>query len=159
MLYDRIENALDICSEHVESLDPDNIKDKELMTYLVAGLVILIVSEYEEHLEAVFVKRAERCGDVHAVNYIRKTLSQKFRSPDLGKINTILSNFDRSYKASFLGAVENSPEHAAWDSLLKARHAVVHKKGTLNLTFSELKANYNLTKQVISSVETTLGIT
>lgn len=158
MFYQRIENAIDTCSEHVSNLDPTNIKDKELETYLVAGLVVLIVSEYEDHLESVFVKRAEQCGDEHATNYIKKTLSQKFRSPDLSKINETLNRFDNSYKSSFLGAVENSPEHAAWDSLLKARHAVVHKKGSLNLTFRELKEKYPLTKQIISSVESTLGV-
>tara|TARA_B110000879_G_C10809798_1_gene369900 strand:+ start:54 stop:536 length:483 start_codon:yes stop_codon:yes gene_type:complete len=158
MFYQRIENAIDICNEHVNTLDPTNIKDKELETYLVAGLVVLIVSEYEDHLESVFVKRAEQCGDAHATNYIKKTLSQKFRSPDLGKINETLNRFDSSYKALFLGTVENSAEHAAWDSLLKARHAVVHKKGNLNLTFGELKEKYPLTKQIISNVEATLGI-
>ena len=158
MFYQRIENAIDICSEHVSHLDPTNIKDKELETYLVAGLVVLIVSEYEDHLESVFVKRAEQCGDEHATNYIKKTLSQKFRSPDLSKINETLNRFDNSYKSLFLGAIENSPEHAAWDSLLKARHAVVHKKGNLNLTFRELKEKYPLTRQIISSVETTLGV-
>lgn len=158
MFYQRIENAIEICNEHVSRLDPTNMKDKELETYLVAGLVVLIVSEYEEHLESVFVKRAEKCGDEHATNYIKKMLSQKFRSPDLSKINETLGRFDSSYKNSFLGAVENSPEHAAWDSLLKARHAVVHKKGNLNLTFGELKEKYPLTKQVIASVEVTLGV-
>lgn len=158
MFYQRIENAIDTCNEHVSTLDPTNIKDKELETYLVAGLVVLIVSEYEDHLESVFVKRAEKCGDEHATNYIKKTLSQKFRSPDIGKINETLNRFDSLYKISFLGAVENSPEHAAWDSLLKARHAVVHKKGNLNLTFGELKEKYALTKKIISSVEATLGV-
>ena len=85
-------------------------------------------------------------------------LSQKFRSPDIKKINETLNTFDSSYKQSFLGAVENSPEHAAWDSLLRARHAVVHKKGNLNLTLRELKEKYPLTKQIISSVEATLGV-
>lgn len=158
MFYQRIENAIDTCNEHVNNLDPTNIKDKELETYLVAGLVVLIVSEYEDHLESVFVKRAEQCGDAHVTNYIKKTLSNNFRSPDLGKINGTLNRFDSSYKDSFLGAVENSPEHAAWDSLLKARHAVVHKRGSLNLTFGELKEKYPQTKQIISSVETILGI-
>lgn len=68
MFYQRIENAIEICNNHVSSLDPTNIKDKELETYLVAGLVVLIVSEYEDYLESIFVKRAEQCGDVHATS-------------------------------------------------------------------------------------------
>ncbi|MBN3194341.1 HEPN domain-containing protein [Pectobacterium versatile] len=142
----------------MSQLDPMNLKDKELETYLVAGLVVLIVSEYEEYLESIFSKRAELCGDLHAANYIKKTLSQKFRSPDLSKINETLSRFDGTYKDSFQSSIENSPEHAAWDSLMKARHAVVHKKGNLNLTFRELYQKYPLTKAVISNVESVLGV-
>jgi hypothetical protein len=125
---------------------------------LVAGLVVLIVSEYEEYLEKLFIKRAEQCGDQHATNYIKQTLNQKFRSPDLSKINETLSRFDSSYKTTFLQNVENSAEHAAWDSLMKARHAVVHKKGSLNLTFGELCEKYPLTKKLIKCVEDALGI-
>lgn len=158
MHYERIENALDVCSDHIANLDPSNLKDKELETYLVSGLVVLIVSEYEEYLEQLFGKRADRCGDAHASNYIKKTLSQNFRSPDLSKINQTLSRFDGAYKETFLGEVENSPEHAAWDSIMKARHAAVHKKGSLNMTFLELKEKYPLTKNLISSVESALGV-
>lgn len=156
--YQRIDNAIEICRQHVSGLDPTNIKDKELETYLVAGLVVLIVSEYEEYIESVFSKRADLCGDEHAANYIKKTLSQKFRSPDLSKINETLNRFDGTYKVSFLDNIENSPEHAAWDSLMKARHAVVHKKGSLNLTFGELCQKYPLTKVVISNIENVLGV-
>jgi hypothetical protein len=157
-IYQRIDNALEICRQHIQTLDPTNVKDKELETHLVAGLVVLIVSEYEEYLESIFFKRADICGDAHAANYIKKTLSQKFRSPDLSKINETLSRFDGTYKTSFLDNIENSPEHAAWDSLMKARHAVVHKKGSLNLTFHELCQKYPLTKTVITNVESVLGI-
>jgi len=156
--YQRIDNAIETCRQHVSGLDPTSIKDKELETYLVAGLVVLIVSEYENYLESVFAKRADRCGDEHAANYIKKTLSQKFRSPDLSKINETLNSFDGAYRASFLNSIENSPEHAAWDSLMKARHAVVHKKGSLNLTFGELCQKYPLTKVVISNIENVLGV-
>lgn len=158
MHYQRIENAILTCKTHVSELDPMDVKVKELETYLVAGLVVLIVSEYEEYLEKLFIKRAEQCGDQHATNYIKQTLSKKFRSPDLSKINETLSRFDSSYKDTFQKSIVNSPEHAAWDSLMKARHAVVHKKGNLNLTFGELCENYPLTKDVIKSVETALGI-
>lgn len=159
MYYQRIDNALEICSEHVNRLDSTNIKDKELETFLVAGLIVLIVSEYEEYLESLFCRRAETCGDNHAANYIKKTLSEKFRSPDLSKINETLNRFDGAYKNSFMGNIENSPEHAAWDSLMKARHAVVHKRGNLNLTFRELNEKYPLTKKIITNVETVLGVT
>jgi len=157
MIHQRIENALTTCQKHVMGLDPTDVNHMEMQTYLVAGLVVLIVSEYEEYLEELFVKRAEMCGDLHATNFIRATLSQKFRSPDLSKINETLNRFDATCKKNFLGTIENSPAHAAWDSIMKARHAVVHKKGNLNLTFQELISNYQLTKDIIQHVEASLG--
>lgn len=117
----------------------------------------LIVSEYEEYLESLFVRRAERCGDGHVSNFVKNSLSHKFRSPDLGKINETLKRFDESYREGFTQEIENSQNHAAWDSILKARHAVVHKQGQLNLTFRELKEKYILTKEIIKSVESVLG--
>jgi RiboL-PSP-HEPN len=156
--YLRIESALETCKNHVRSLDPTDMADKELETYLVAGLVVLIVSEYEEYLELLFGKRAEMCGDNFASNYIKKNLSKLFRNPDLNKIHNALKNFDESYLLCFRREIENSPSHAAWDSLIKARHAIVHKAGPLNLTFHELMANYPLTKDVIRNVESALGL-
>lgn len=159
MHYQRIENALQICSDHLSGLDSMDLKNKELETYIVSGLVVLIVSEYEEYLEGIFGIRAKKCGDLHVENFIRQALSRNFRSPDLGKINEQLKRFDNSCKVAFMRQVENSQHHAAWDSIMKARHAIVHKQGDLKLTFGELLKNYALTKVVINEVEAALGLT
>ena len=152
MIYTRIESALTVCEEHIAKLDPTDLAEKELETYIVSGLILLIVSEYEEHLESLFIRRAEACGDSSACNYIKLTLNQKFRSPDLSKIHQTLKNFDDAYLSNFKQEIENSPKHAAWDSVMKARHAVVHKKGQLNMTFRELKNIYPLTKEIIKKL-------
>lgn len=157
MIFQRIENALNLSKTHLKEMDEADFSTKEVEIYLVSGLVMLIVSEYEEYLESVFKKRAEYCGDNYVSNYLKTTLSQNFRSPDLGKINKTLKMFDESCRNSFLQKVENSPEHAAWDSLLIARHAVVHKKGDLKLTFNELESTYNKTKKIISDVESAIN--
>lgn len=158
MYSQRIESAFLVCEKHLSTLDAADMLSKEIETYIVAGLVVLIVSEYEEHLEALFSRRAEMCGDSHASNFIKTMLNQKFRSPDLGKINDTLKLFDVSCKDAFIKEVENSQNHAAWDSIMKARHAVVHKKGLLNLTFRELKEKYSLTLHILHNVENVLGV-
>ena len=158
MQYQRIDSAINTCDVHISMFDPSNIAEKEIESYLVAGLVTLIVSEYEEYLEKAFALRADQCGDQYASNFIKHTISQKFRSPDLSKINETLKRFDVTYKDDFKREIENSLHHAAWDSIMKARHAVVHKKGQLNLTFRELKIAYQNTKHIISKVESVLGI-
>ena len=158
MQYQRIDSAISTCESYISRLDSGDISDKEVETYIVSGLVTLIVSEYEEYLEKAFSLRAEQCGDQHVSNFVKHTISQKFRSPDLGKINNTLKKFDTGYCDEFKSEIENSQHHAAWDSIMKARHAVVHKKGQLNLTFRELKNAYQLTKNIIHNVELVLGI-
>ncbi|WP_334029387.1 HEPN domain-containing protein [Alteromonas sp. P256] len=158
MNFNKIDNALNTCSAYIAEMDLTEITNKEVETYLVGGLVVLIVSEYEDYLESAFVKRAEKCGDECAINFIRTMLSRKFRSPDLRKINDTLKSFDSTLRDVFHTDIKDSPEMAAWDSLMKARHAVVHKQGSLNLTFRELKENYAKTKRVIQAVESTLGL-
>jgi len=156
MPYSRIETALTICSEHVTQLDSDSPHLPELETYLVAALVLVIVSEYEELIEKLFVRRAERCGDIAVAHFVRETMGQKFRSPDLGKITETLSKFGGAYKELFSASVLNTEAHAAWDNIMRARHAVVHKRSNLNITLRELQQSYMKTKDIISSLETTL---
>ena len=155
-IFNKIENALSKCKEHLHSLDKYDIKDAEVESYLVAGLVLLIASEYEEHIEEIFVKRVEKVGDSQVENYFKWFFSQKFRSPDMSKINETLKRFDVSLKESFWETLENSEAHTAWDAIMKARHAVVHKGGNLNLTFQELNARYPLTKNIIDKLEAVL---
>lgn len=157
MIFEKIDNALNVCERHIKNLDETNIDTKEVQNYLVTGLILLIVSEYEEYLESIFIKRAELCGDKCVSNFVKVMLSQKFRSPDLSKVNETLKRFDEDYKVAFFKEIENSPEHAAWDSMMKARHAVVHKKGQLNMTYHELKIAYPLTKNIIQQLEKILN--
>lgn len=158
MPYQRIEFAIKLCVDHVREIDSDSPDLPELESYLVAGLVLLIVSEYEELIEDIFTKRAEQCGDAEVVNYVRSMITQKFRSPDLSKITETLGRFGGNYKDLFSNSVLNTEAHAAWDNIMKARHAVVHKKSILNLTLRELQNSYPKTKTVIANLKQTLGV-
>ncbi len=157
-VHDTIEDAIAICEAKLRALDAVGAETVEVERFVVAGLVVFIVSEYEEYLESLFRGRADLCGDAHVANFIKKTVAQKFRSPDLGKINELLKRFDKSCLDAFAAEIENSKPHAAWDSIMKARHAVVHKQGQLNLTFRELKEKYESSKAVVISVGAAIGV-
>ena len=158
MVFSKIENALNVCKSHLDSLDRNDPKIIEIENYLVAGLVILIVSEYETLIEDLFSTRADMCGDSHVASYTKSMIAQTFRSPDLTKITSTLNRFGRDYKHKFSNKILNTPQHAAWDNIMKARHAIVHKKSNLNLTFRELQSSYQETKTVIAEICNTLGV-
>ncbi|MGA2070794.1 MAG: HEPN domain-containing protein [Sedimentisphaerales bacterium] len=156
MPYERIEYAIKVCVEYLNKCDKTSPDLPEIESRIVSGLVVLIVSEYEERIENTFIKRAEQCGDNAVSTYIRNILAEKFRSPDIGKITETLGRFGGTFKESFSKTVLNTESHAAWDNIMRARHAVVHKKGTLNLTLRELEGDYPKTKYVISQLEAVL---
>ena len=158
MPFARIEQALKTCEKHLDSIDQGDPNRPEIESYIVSSMVLLIVSEYEQLIEGLFVQRAEQSKDGAVANFVKTTIAQSFRSPDLGKINQTLKKFDQAYSDSFMGTVENTEFHAAWDNIMTARHAVVHKRGALNLTFLELSKTYPKTKRVLSQLKRALGV-
>ena len=90
--------------------------------------------------------------------YVRSTFAHKFRSPDLSKITETLGCFGDDYRQSFSANIIDTKYHAAWDNIIRARHAIVHKSGVLNITFDELVSSYPKTKTVISALNSALGL-
>jgi len=150
MEFPRIDSALETCRRHLDSLNETDVGlAVELENHLVAAMTVLIVSECEVFIEELFGKRGDRCGDTPVARYVRSQLTRRFRSPDLGKVNEVLSWFGQDYRNEFFGNLENTPEHAAWDNLMRARHFIVHRQGAMNLTFRELSESYQRTTSVL----------
>jgi hypothetical protein len=158
MPFLKIDSALSTCKSHLDSLDSTDPSRAEIEAHMVSALVVLIVSEYEELIERMFAERADRSGDKRLAQYVRATIAKGFRSPDLSKITKTLGQFGADYKESFSNVILDTEQHAAWDNIMKARHAVVHKSGTLNITLAELLLTYPRTKVVLAELKKTLQI-
>lgn len=154
-IFTKIDDAFNVCDNYLSQMI--DIDTNELQVFLTRSLTILIVSEYEEYLEKLFNDRAKSCGDICVANYIQKMLHQKFRSPDLSKINDILKSFHAKYFDKFSENYINTPAHQSWDSLLKARHSIVHKKGELQITYKELKMIYQDTQSILDGIKEVLA--
>lgn len=131
----------------------DNIK----LCYL-KSLVLLIVSEYEIIIEKIFYLRARECKDTILANFVKTQINNKFRSPDISKITNILKMFDDHLSNVFLQTINNTPAHAKWDNLLRARHHIVHRQGNLNLSYEELISSYEMTKKIILELASILNV-
>jgi hypothetical protein len=158
MQFRKIDAAIKTCKAHLDSLDDADPTTIEIETYLVSAIVLLIVSEYEGMIEGFFIERSNKCADLHVCNYVRTQISQKFRSPDLSKITELLGKFGRDYKDLFSNKTINTPAHAAWDNIMKARHAIVHNRGSLNITIREVVSSYARTKEIIDALRDTMGL-
>lgn len=154
MIFLNINNAFSTTETFINSLNQEDINHLEIQTHIVSGLVLLVVSEYETHFEHLFNQRASKCRDTYVCNYIKKALSNNFRSPDIGKINETLKRFDQSYQQKLLDYQEQNPQvKSSWDSLMRARHYIVHKQGNAQVTFRDLKIIYQNTIKMIDAVE------
>ncbi len=159
MYHEKIIASINRCNAHLGTLDKSDASTAELEAFLVSSLILLIVSEYEIAIEEMFVQRALRCGDSHIIQYVKSNLARKFRSPDLKKITETLGQFGGDYRESFSKVIINTENHAAWDNIMTARHAIVHKNGSLNITLVELVETYPKTKVVLDVLRNILGLT
>ena len=158
MHFPLIESAIATCERHMNGLPEDDPHVIEIENHLVSSLVVLLASELEQFIELCFCRRAAGSGDPEVASYVRNTMSRSFRSPDLGKINRTLGFFSSEYRERFWSEVENSASHAAWDNIMRARHAVVHKQGSMNLTLREFRDAYPKIQDVTGRLLDVLGL-
>lgn len=165
MRLPHIDHAFELCATHRLSANAaglDAFQVKEVEHYLLRAMVMLIVSHYEQIVENLFVKRAEKCGDVEIHNLISALADRKFRSPDLGKIKDMLKMLSPSCRGTFHTQIDvNQPQaKAAWESLITARHAIVHKEnqGSVTLTWSDLETAYEESQRVLQALANALGL-
>src|SRR6266542_568090 len=128
----------------------------EIENHVLRSTVLLMVSEYEEYIEKLFIKRAARTNDQHIHNFFVKHMDRKFRNPNLGKINEMLGQMGGTYRQAFQDRVEVNNPHvkASWDSILTARHAIAHKEnaGVINLSWQDLENAVTNTRLVLEAL-------
>ncbi len=151
-MFESIDMQIEESQKEIKLINEKGIDVEKIKLQYLRSLILLIVSEYENILEKIFIHRASLCNDEHVLNYVKFQIEKKFRSPDLGKINQTLGFFDNTIKKSFMDTINNTPTQAAWDNIMKARHFIVHKQGALNITFEELLLSYKETKKVLYEI-------
>ena len=150
------QSSIDDSLRAMEFLEQSNFDVLEMKVHVLSGLVLAIVSDYELSIEKLFNDRAAKANDHHFAEFIRQTIHQKFRSPDINKITMTLGRFGDDYRLAF-ASILNTPEHAAWDNLLRARHAIVHRQGILQMTLRDLRDELPRTVAIYARLREVLG--
>ena len=166
MHFQQIDAAMTICRKHKsesQAAGLNSFEMKEIEHYLLRAMVLLIISHYEQYIEKLFIKRAEKAGDPEIRSMIAKFLGNKFRSPDLGKINDMLKALSMSCHANFQVQIQSKQPQvkASWDSLMTARHAIVHgaNGAPISLTWTDLEKDYQQSTRVLQALANALGLT
>lgn len=152
-----IQQSLATCRAHLDNIPDSDLTKTEVESRLVAGLVLLIVSEYEVLIGQLFKQRVAQCGDPHVCNYFGKSIARRFW-PRLATISEVLGMFGEDYRHQFLSTIQHTPEHAAWDNIVAERHAVAHKSGPRQMTLGDLISAFPDSWGVIAALKQALGL-
>ncbi len=149
-----VDNALAAATKFFADKQVQSAPGVDYAKHLVTqGLVVLTVSEFEQHIEQTFKKRAQLCGDIAVANFVEKMLHETLRSPDLSKILSVLGKFEDSRRVTMKSKVENNAVHVAWDNIMKARHAAVHKKSVFQMTLEEFVTTMPTAEKVLDALD------
>jgi RiboL-PSP-HEPN len=155
MHFPRLDNAIAVSKKH---LDATKAYGTEIESFLVAFLLVTIIAEFEERLEAIVAKRAERAADSHIQAFATHYAHVAVRSPKISDIAGVLGYFGADYKDAFQKKITNTAAHRAYDLLLTNRHTVAHRT-VPNMTFVELEAAYPESVKVIDAAAEALSLT
>ena len=154
MQFLEIEHAFSFTDGLLSKLQKEGFDTAELEMHFVRSIVTLIVSEYEVFIEDIFNERATQCEDTEIINFVNVTISRVFRSPEICKISDNLKKLSDDIKNKFCNKNRDISYIAQneWDNIMKARHAIVHKSGILQMTYSELKKSYIKSLEIINNL-------
>lgn len=154
MDFPRIDAALKSCREH---LDATASRNSEIELFLVNYVLGVIYAEYEQAIRFVIVGRSQTGADAHHDAFVAVAVKRITRSFRLSELCGYLNYFDGTCKKDFLGKVENSQYHSAWDSLMHSRMDFAHASGA-QLTLDEVEGYYANSKVVLEAFEAAIGI-
>jgi hypothetical protein len=154
MTLRRIDNALAVCKTHLDGTDT---RGTEIESYLVAYLLTLVASEYEQRVEALFSLRAMKCGDPHVHSFVTSACGRIIRSPRCSEIAGALGMFDAKCKTDFQAKVNNQACQTSYDKIITNRQLVAHLTGS-NMTFAELERDAAESIMVLEAVVDALGL-
>lgn len=161
MKVSSVDNAIASWTTHKSQVASHSSNVSEIETFTVRCLLLMLISEYENVIEKMFCKRAQKANDPDLHSFVKTTISRSFRSPDLGKINEHLKRLGVAHRDRFQAEIEvNQPEvKAAWDSLMLNRHNVVHGVGTFTIGWQDFIDAYNKSQVMMTELANTLGLT
>lgn len=119
-------------------------------SYLAKFLVVFICGIYEEVIENVVNERIDKQKNTEISNYIRKSLKDTFKNPDMKNIKGLLGKFNEKWKSE----IENLSREAqtAIDNIVNDKNSLAHGSA-ITLTPKEIIRYYSDSMIVINKID------
>ncbi|MBK8291794.1 MAG: hypothetical protein IPK96_13540 [Flammeovirgaceae bacterium] len=134
----KIDTAIRTCNEH---LSQTNSRQTEIESFLTQYLLVLMCATFEEEIESILLKRADKIHDLHIKSFFKNCIDKTFRSIKSSELSGILGKFGADYKETFQKKANGTVEETSYNSIVVNRHDTAHSKGS-PITFNELVQYY-----------------
>ena len=149
-----VDAEIELCEEHLRAA---GAFDTEIETFLVRYLLVLICGRYEETIESLVVRRAERAGDAQVTQFVKSAVDRMVRSPKTSDIAGLLDRFGEEEKDRFREKVKDTRAELSFNGIVANRHAIAHG-GTVQMTFEDLRKDYSRSLAVLEECASALGV-
>lgn len=117
--------------------------DPELSAYLAGYLVVLISGVYEDCIEYLINRRADKSGDPELTSYVRARTGQRFRNPNEGNVTGVLNEFSTAYGKMFERNVPTQSK-VALNSIANNRTWLAHgATSKMQVTVADVAGYFN----------------
>jgi hypothetical protein len=134
-----IDEALNSCEQHLTST---NTAGTEIEALLTRAAVVLTCSAFEEQIEQIISRRAERLDDPAMVSFCKSCIKAVFRSTFKSDLAGLINRFGPKFKEHFNSLIQDHAKAVTfYDNIITNRQGVAHTK-SLNITLKELREFY-----------------
>lgn len=153
MDFPRVENALELCANH---LDHTGTRNTPVEAVLVGYLLTITYAEYERAVRQLVSERGDLHGDHHLSAFMSWASERLIRSIAIGEIARVLGRFDDACLAAFKFSVHDTPIQVAFDNIVNNRHDVAHRLGA-RITLAEFETNYRASLPIFDAIQDALS--
>jgi hypothetical protein len=153
MRFGQLDSQIAKCEGHLALTGTAN---SEVEFYLTQYLLVRIWAEYESRIKLLIERRCSRGNDAHISAFVAASAKIVTRDFKISDIKGHLGRFGDDYATAFRNLIDQ-PLEAAWNNIYTNRHAVAHGTG-VQMTFRDLKEDYQKSQAVIDAVVTALAM-
>ena len=119
-------------------------------SYLAGFLVVYICGIYEEVIETIINDKVNKSNDYEISNYIKESVSNTFRNPDMQNIKKLLGKFKDGWKSEIAKLPENA--QIAVDNIVNIKNSLAHGNN-VTVTLRDVIQYYNDSLVVINKID------
>lgn len=157
MKFARIETAIALAKKEtlaIAAIDP------QLNSFVVGYLIVDVISEFEQRLEAMFVLRARKLNDGPNTNFVTSSMARRLQSPAATKIHEMLKAHHIDFYNTFATQLAPSKYMVSLSNLLTARQYFAHKQGSPPpMTLQDVEKDYLEAVKMFDALAVALGLT